>query len=186
VVYEYTIGSGAANYTKIKQVPESAIKGYVEGSWRGKITWKTSKTAKVRTSSCSKFVADTLEQPITLIDLGELLPLPKTVRPMHVQHELESRRLWHPVTSSILSKQFSQATKHKQTIEQKQRDLAAERARSDLEHEVLFFDDAVRFEAGRPKLSSRGRKVVDSELAGLEYDPLDIPSDLLSQMSLAA
>jgi hypothetical protein len=95
------------------------------------------------------------------------------VRPLHVQHELESRRLWHPVTSAILSKQYSQATKHKQVIEQKQRDIAGERDKSDTDHGVMFFDDEARFEAGRPRLSARGQAVVKAELDGLDYEPND-------------
>jgi hypothetical protein len=49
IVYEYEIGTEAADYTKTKQVPEPAIRAYIEGSWRGKITFKTTKTGKVRT-----------------------------------------------------------------------------------------------------------------------------------------
>ena len=42
VVYEYEIGTESENYTKIKQVPEKSIKGWLEGSWRGQVTWRTS------------------------------------------------------------------------------------------------------------------------------------------------
>lgn len=43
---------------------------------------------------------------------------------------MESRRIWQPVTDAILGKEFGAATKHKQNIEQEQRDRAAERKRA--------------------------------------------------------
>ena len=63
-----------------------------------------------------------------LIDLEQLnLVTPKSVRPLDVQEEMESRKIWKPVTEAIINKEFSQATKHKQEIEQMQREAAAER-----------------------------------------------------------
>lgn len=50
-----------------------------------------------------------------------------------MQEEMESRKIWRPVTEAICNKEFGQATKHKQEIEQKQRDLAAERKRKGIE-----------------------------------------------------
>lgn len=65
-----------------------------------------------------------------LIDLEQLGCIaPKSVRPLDVQDEMESRKIWKPVTEAICNKEFSQATKHKQDIEQKQREVAAERKR---------------------------------------------------------
>jgi len=46
IVYEYELGSEAESYTKIKQVSEKSIKGWIEGTWRGKITWRTTKDNK--------------------------------------------------------------------------------------------------------------------------------------------
>lgn len=43
---------------------------------------------------------------------------PRSVRPLSEQEERESRRLWDPVTSHMVTKNFSEATKQKQTIEQ--------------------------------------------------------------------
>ncbi len=52
--------------------------------------------------------------------------VPKNVRPLEEQHEKESRRMWDPVTQQILAKNWGEATKQKQMIEQRQRDRAAE------------------------------------------------------------
>jgi hypothetical protein len=46
VIYE-TDGGASAEYTKIKQVPESAVVARIKGSWKGKITLKR-KGEKVR------------------------------------------------------------------------------------------------------------------------------------------
>lgn len=51
------------------------------------------------------------------------------MRPLDVQEDMESRKIWLPVTEAIVNKEFSQATKHKQDIEQIQRTAAAERKR---------------------------------------------------------
>ena len=69
----------------------------------------------------------------TLLDLSTLKVIPKTVRPLHKQLPHESRKLWHNVTSKLLNKEFGDATKEKLVIEQKQRDLAAERKRTGVE-----------------------------------------------------
>lgn len=96
-----------------------------------------------------------------LVDLNDLNPLPKTVRPLSVQDSMESRKIWHSVTSSILSKQYPLATKNKQKIEQAQRDIAADRKRKGKEFKPRFFEEDIS--SGRPALSSEGRKAVDAE-----------------------
>ena len=62
-----------------------------------------------------------------LIDLSSMLPVPKVVRPVKDQTQYESRKLWEGVTNSLLKKEYSEATKIKQNIEQVQRDIAAQR-----------------------------------------------------------
>ncbi|KAH6905308.1 hypothetical protein BKA70DRAFT_1082991, partial [Coprinopsis sp. MPI-PUGE-AT-0042] len=62
-----------------------------------------------------------------LIDLNALEVLPKEVRPIEKQLHTESRKLWKTVTDKLLSKEYSEATREKQIIEQRQRDEAAER-----------------------------------------------------------
>lgn len=63
----------------------------------------------------------------TLLDLDQLALIPKSVRPLSEQDPQESRRLWDPVTQALLAKQWQNATNQKQTIEQKQRDIASKR-----------------------------------------------------------
>lgn len=43
---------------------------------------------------------------------------------------METRKFWEPVTNAIVKKDYKQATAHKQTIEQAQRDKAAAREKS--------------------------------------------------------
>lgn len=61
-----------------------------------------------------------------LLNLDELALIPKLVRPLEEQEGHESRQLWEPVTSNLLAKNWGEATKQKQAIEQKQRDIAAQ------------------------------------------------------------
>ena len=58
----------------------------------------------------------------------------KSVRPLEKQSPLETRKFWEPVTQSIVKKDYKQATAHKQTIEQAQRDKAAAREKSGEEY----------------------------------------------------
>ncbi|KAF5314203.1 hypothetical protein D9758_018947 [Tetrapyrgos nigripes] len=64
-----------------------------------------------------------------LIDLSTLFPVPKQVRPLDRQEKYECRKLWEGVTSRLLKEEFSEATKEKVVIEQRQRDEAGERRR---------------------------------------------------------
>ena len=73
-----------------------------------------------------------------MLDMDQLALIPKSVRPIDAQDEQESRKLWDPVTKvgrsvavadpkNLLAKNWGEATKQKQIIEQKQRDMAAQR-----------------------------------------------------------
>lgn len=57
--------------------------------------------------------------------MDELALIPKIVRPLDEQDEQESRRMWDPVTQNLVSKNWGEATRQKQIIEQRQRDIAA-------------------------------------------------------------
>ena len=74
----------------------------------------------------------------TLLDLSTLHVIPKVVRPLEKQEPRESRKLWEKVTNNLLKKEYSEATKEKIEIEQRQRDEAAERKRKGLLY-VFFF-----------------------------------------------
>ncbi len=91
-----------------------------------------------------------------LVDLKPLFPTPKIVPPEKHQLPNESRKFWTGVTQAILNKQFGQATKLKQELEERQRDKAAER---DARHEVWkprFFTEPLKPD-GRPELSEQGK-----------------------------
>lgn len=60
-----------------------------------------------------------------LLNMDELALIPKMVRPLDEQDSQESRKLWDPVTSNLIAKNWGEATKQKQVIEQRQRDKAA-------------------------------------------------------------
>lgn len=108
------------------------------------------------------------------------------VRPIAVQHKYESRRLWQPVTEAIVTKQYNAATRNKQVIEQKQRDIAMALAKKNELHPVELFDDGARMEAGRPALNERGRQVLEAELKGMGYaTDYDATEARLKQLALS-
>ena len=53
-----------------------------------------------------------------IIDMDDLDLVPKDVRPLDVQTPNESRNLWSSVTQQILGKNWGEATREKQIIEQ--------------------------------------------------------------------
>ena len=128
-----------------------------------------------------------------LIDVSTLHPVPKSVRPLENQLPTESRKLWDSVTSRLLKKEYSDATKFKQAIEQKQRDDATERRNKGIEcvHSIPFpFPEfahlivrsrgrfiPVYFEkdldGGIPRLTADGSKAVEEELAESSPYPLE-------------
>jgi hypothetical protein len=57
--------------------------------------------------------------------MDELALIPKLVRPLDEQDPKESRKMWDPVTHNLLEKNWGEATKAKQAIEQRQRDIAS-------------------------------------------------------------
>lgn len=74
----------------------------------------------------------------TLLDVSALQVIPKVVRPLEKQEPRESRKLWQNVTNNLLKKEYSEATKEKIEIEQRQRDEAAERKRKGLLYVFLY------------------------------------------------
>jgi hypothetical protein len=106
----------------------------------------------------------------TLIDLSALLVVPKLVRPPVNQGPRECRRFWAKVSDAIVRKDYSQATKHKQAIEQAQRDAAAAREKRGEDWVPAFFPAAIS-EDGRPTLTAGGEAARQQELAGEGYEP---------------
>jgi len=85
------------------------------------------KGEKVSHSQMITVVSRSQQEWRVLLDLDQLALIPKSVRPLSEQDGHESRRLWDPVTQNLLAKNWGEATKQKQIIEQAQRDLSAAR-----------------------------------------------------------
>ena len=116
VIHTYTPGSTEhQDWTRVKHVPRDRVLATLDGSWKHRIRWKRANSPNAEYA--------------TLIDLSTLCAIPKSVRPLEKQHPTESRKLWENVTNNLMSKEYSEATKHKLAIEQRQRDDAAERKR---------------------------------------------------------
>ncbi|KAF5340300.1 hypothetical protein D9611_007865 [Ephemerocybe angulata] len=174
-------------WTKVKQVPQNRVAAVLDGTWKGHIRWKrvgalsyphtTSSSAsspspshvqlpKPELPSASASRADILTSADgwqTLIDVNELQVVPKEVRPLDQQHPFESRKLWRSVTEKLINKEYSDATKEKMAIEQKQRDDAAERKRNGVEFVPAYFEKGL--DRGYSELTEEGRKAVEQELA---------------------
>ncbi|KAI0711396.1 hypothetical protein C8Q76DRAFT_623128 [Earliella scabrosa] len=136
-------------WTRVKHVPKDRVLAVFDGSWRGRVRWK-------RVDAPDSEYA-------TLLDLSTLHIIPKTVRPLEKQLPNESRKLWENVTSRLLNKEYSEATKHKLVIEQKQRDDAAERKKKGVEFTPKYFEKDIS--TGLPVLTEEGRKALQEELA---------------------
>ncbi|WWD21789.1 hypothetical protein CI109_106277 [Kwoniella shandongensis] len=147
VVYKYTVGDAEQEgWTKPKQVPSDKVAIHIEGNWMKQIRYRYKGSKEWK----------------TLLDLDLLALIPKDVRPLSQQDEQESRRLWDPVTQQLLSKNWGEATKHKQIIEQKQRDRAAERKAKGEEHQSRYFEP--NYESGKPILTEAGKKAIEEEI----------------------
>ncbi|KAF8605654.1 hypothetical protein BDV93DRAFT_438431 [Ceratobasidium sp. AG-I] len=142
-----------ASWTKVRQVPASRVVATFEGTWRGAVHWK-------RADDISRL----------LIDLSNLAILPKHVRPVESQLPNESHRLWEHVTKNLLSKNYNEATRVKQTIEQKQRDDAAARKSKGEDFVPVYFEPDIS--SGQPALTAEGRKAVEEELALAAASPV--------------
>jgi hypothetical protein len=131
IIHTYT-GNEYKAWTKIEDVPKSLIVAVFDGSWRQRIRWRRVTTPSSAASSESDLTM-TPGDYATLLDLSTLKVIPKVVRPLDRQLPHESRKLWENVTDRLLKKEFGEATKEKVTIEQRQRDEAAERKKKGIE-----------------------------------------------------
>jgi len=182
VIHTYEEGETEfEEWTKVKHVPTDRIIAHFDGSWKGLIRyrltngWTTasskSSPAPSAATSRSDLTMGAEDEWVTLIDITTLHSVPKAVRPLENQLSTESRRLWDPVTSRLLKKEYSEATKFKQAIEQKQRDDAAERKNKGTEFIPVFFEKDI--DSGIPQLTAEGRKAVEEELAESSQYPLE-------------
>lgn len=69
-------------------------------------------------------------EPELFIDVNALNIIKKQVRPISLQDENESRKLWKEVTAGLRFNEIDKATNAKQALEQKQRDEAKARKES--------------------------------------------------------
>ena len=98
-----------------------------------------------------------------------MLPEPKNIPIDSAQLPNESRRFWKDVTQAILNKQYNEANRLKQEIEDRQRKKASERKDSDKEWRPRFFAGAVT-PVGRPDLTEDGKKAIE----GLRENRFDL------------
>ncbi|KAE8148811.1 hypothetical protein BDV25DRAFT_11207 [Aspergillus avenaceus] len=142
VIYRYDPDMDTT--TRIKDVPEDDVLARISGSWHGKVYYTLVGS----------------NEPRLLIDIAPLFPMPKNVPPEEDQLPNESRKFWSSVTTAILDKKYSQATKHKQDIEERQRQKAAERQARNETWQPRFFTGAVT-PSGKPELTEEGYKVLE-------------------------
>ncbi|KAJ1909829.1 hypothetical protein IWQ60_010966 [Tieghemiomyces parasiticus] len=115
---------------KFTDIPKAQVLATLEGSWRGQIHVRRTTAATGRKSS----------DPQLLVDMESIQSLPKQVKPLESQGELESRKVWADVTTNILAGKFSAATKAKHAIEDRQRAKANEAKKVNREFQPEFFD----------------------------------------------
>lgn len=151
---------------KIKDVPANDVLARINGCWREQVYYTLTNAASGSSSISSRSSSTSnSNKPQLLMDLAPLAIIPKTVPPDELQLSNESRKFWSGVTSSILSKQFSQATKLKQEIEERQRAKAADREAKAEKWKPRFFKDAVT-PLGRPNLTEEGHLALQKMLQG--------------------
>ena len=112
----------------------------------------------------------TLQEKFLLIDLTPLSQIPRIVPPLDQQLPNESQNFWASVTTAIKDKRFTEATRLKQELEEKQRQKAAARKEKGEEWRPRFFTEPVTAPGslmhGRPELSEDGKKA----LVGLQAE----------------
>ncbi|KAH7104922.1 hypothetical protein BKA62DRAFT_816181 [Auriculariales sp. MPI-PUGE-AT-0066] len=138
------------DWNKVKLVPKELVVAQFEGCWKKSFRWRRVKDG----------VPVGEWQP--LLDMASLAVFPKSVRPLEQQGQFESRKMWDSVTTNLLKKEYSEATKAKVAIEQAQRDRAAEMKRKGEEFVPKHFEPGI--DAGWSELTEAGRKAVEDEL----------------------
>ncbi|KAJ6532767.1 hypothetical protein DFH09DRAFT_1182229 [Mycena vulgaris] len=176
-------------WTKVKHVPQARVVAVFDGSWRNRIRWRrvgvNSYPDTTPSSYSSPFPIPHEEEYATLLDLSVLEVLPKNVRPLEKQLPNESRRLWDSVTTRLLKKEFSDATREKVGIEQKQRDIAADRKRKGVEFSPCYFEKDL--DGGYAALTPAGREAVQEEMQEPSQPEIDdSPVTLKPSASLAS
>lgn len=141
--------------TRVKDVPANDILANIDGCWQDQVYYTMSSAAPVQKMEG----ADSVSDKQLLVDLTSMLPVPKIIPPEEDQLPNESRRFWKDVTTAILGKQYAEATRIKQALEQRQRDKAEELKAKNEEWKPRFFTGAV-VPRGRPDLNEKGKAVL--------------------------
>lgn len=150
------------NKMKIKDVPAADVLARISGCWREQVYYTlTNSVSSSGSSTNSNSTLREQQQKQLLIDLDPLLPVEKVVPPEESQLSNESRKFWSGVTRAILNKQYSQATKLKQEIEDRQRAKAAAREAAKEKWQPRFFTGATT-PLGKPTLTEDGKQALES------------------------
>ena len=112
------------------------------------------------------------QEPQLLIDLKPLFPSPKIVPPLAEQLPNESQRFWGAVSNAIKNKQYNEATRLKQELEERQREKATKRKETSENYKPRFFKE-VTTPSGRAHLTEDGKQA----LQGLQEENYSIPSN---------
>lgn len=163
----FTYDPDSDNKNKIKDVPEKDILARIEGCWQDKVhytlkDWKVSFIPHLELDRLPDFHWPPMlmsQDPQPLVDLNPLWPIPKIIPPENQQLSNESRRFWQGVTEAILSKQYGQATKLKQELEERQREKATARKDQGSAWQPRFFTEAL-MPKGKPELTEDGRRAL--------------------------
>jgi len=107
---------------KLSDVKSEDLIAIIDGSWRGIIN-----------------ITSNGSEPKLLLDMSLLEPLPKNIKPLKEMGPLESRVVWEEVSSAILAREFSRATKAKHALEDRQRQAAALRAETAIPWTPAYF-----------------------------------------------
>ena len=146
---------------RLKDVPEKDILAKIDGCWQDKVYFNLVNPAGA-SSKKSSGASTSSDRPL-LIDVNPLFPAPKEVPPLEQQLPNESRKFWSGVTEAINTRQYGQATKLKQELEERQREKAAKRKAENVEWKPRFFTENLK-PIGKPDLNEVGK----AALKGLE------------------
>lgn len=165
IIFKYDPDNDDKN--KIKDVPEEDILGRLEGNWHEQIFFskgnkpmdKVPQAVRLTLCVVMPFTDRRVQDKQLVVDLSPLLPEPKLIPPEEAQLENESRRFWAPLTEAIVSKQWSEASNVKYSIEERQRQKAAERKARNAEWHPRFFTEALGPD-GKPEMTKEGWETI--------------------------
>ncbi|KAI8483822.1 Oxysterol-binding protein- protein 10 [Branchiostoma belcheri] len=105
---------------EVKHQPTNRVICKIQGEWNGSIEF----------TYCNGYRGNDTK----VIDTAKLSKIRKKVRPINMQGDFESRKLWQNVTAALKSNDIERATEHKRFLEERQR--TEERLRE--EHRIAW------------------------------------------------